>query len=278
VGPISWIAGATTATKDGFAFDFRAQASGPKPASFTPSLYKELPAGSVVAIDFPSVKEALDKLLASPSVSEQLKPLEAAGVSKSDLTGLFAKEVAVSIGGGSTAKTPELTIVSAVDDTQKALEVVNKLLGLAGLATGSQVQTTQVAGVDVKQLKVQGTTVGFAAFDGKLVITTSTTAIEAMRNGKKLTDDAAFNSAKDLAGLPDDVAALVFVNVQDGLPVFGSLASAAGNLNLGGGTPTNPLGQIPPSSVKALKPLRSVLLYAQQSGDTTTVHGFVEIK
>src|SRR5262249_26413675 len=144
-------------------------------------------------------------------------PLQALGIKPTDITGLFAKDVALEFAGG---KTPQFTVISAVDDTQKALDLVNKLLGLAGLSGGGLPQTVHVAGLDVKVVKVNGQTLAAAVFDNKLVLASSAAAIQAVKQGPHLDGAAAFKDATSNSPLPGSVSGFLYLDVKGALPLI----------------------------------------------------------
>ncbi len=58
--------------------------------------------------------------------------------------------------------------------------------------------------VDLGQVSIR-----YAAFDGKVVVTTGAQSIEEIRSGgPRLADDDAFKSARDAAGMPDETGRL----------------------------------------------------------------------
>ena len=58
---------------------------------------------------------------------------------------------------------------------------------------------------------------------------TGAQSIEEIRSGgPRLADDDAFKSARDAAGMPDETAGFVWLDIEDGLPLVVGLAEASG--------------------------------------------------
>ena len=101
-----------------------------------------------------------------------------------------------------------------------------------------------------------GFAIRYAAFDGKVVVTTGPQSIEEIRSGgPRLADDDAFKSARDAAGMPDETAGFVWLDVEDGLPLVVGLAEASGGS-----------AAIPQEFRRNLEPLRSLVAWADATG------------
>jgi hypothetical protein len=119
-------------------------------------------------------------------------------------------------------------IVDGVDE-QKANDALAALQGplLRSLSAGAQVpafQNTDVDGVTVHSVQVNPSIdLSYAIFDGMLVISTQPQGISQVRSsGDNLADTDTFEDATDR--LPDEVSALVFLNLNEVL----GLAQQAG--------------------------------------------------
>ena len=112
-----------------------------------------------------------------------------------------------------------------------------------------------------------GFSIRYAAFDGKVVVTTGPQSIEEIRSGgPRLADDDAFKSARDAAGVPDETAGFVWVDIEDGLPLVVGLAEASGGS-----------AAIPQEFRRNLEPLRSLVAWADRDGRTSTAELFLAI-
>jgi hypothetical protein len=106
----------------------------------------------------------------------------------------------------------------------------------------------------------------YAAFDGKLVVTSSQTGITALReSGARLASDSAFKDATSSAGMPSSNSGFVYVNLKDSIPAIESLAQLS--------------GQTIPSSVGGnLSPLRAFVAYGRSSGSEASFTAFLQVK
>jgi Protein of unknown function (DUF3352) len=129
-----------------------------------------------------------------------------------------------------TAATPYATLIVDDVDEGKAGDALAALQAplLRSLGTGrGQVpsfRTTDIDGVTVHSVQVSPSTdLSYAIFDGKLVVSTQPQGISQVRaSGDTLADTDAFEDATDR--LPDEVSALVFLNLDEVL----GLAQRAG--------------------------------------------------
>ena len=243
------------------------------PEEFTAELPAAVPGGAFVylgANDLESQLGALRDALAevAPDFERDIGKAEAEiGVSlDEDVFPLFAAESALYVRPGFPI--PEVTIVTQVDDEQSAVAVIDKLASEAGEYYGSaEVHTVQIAGVQAKELALnQFVSLFYAAFDGKLVITTSQQGIADLRaDGDRLADDEAFKDATEAAGMPSETTGFLYVDLDQALPtVFGLLGFA---------------GEAPPDSVQRnVEPLQSLVLYGQRDGDVAKVSGLLSIQ
>src|SRR5207237_476076 len=163
---------------------------------------------------------------------------QALGVTLAQLAALFKNETALYVRQGTPI--PEITLVSKVDDTKQAFATIDKLATRAGgFAGGGAPKSVDVGGVTAKELTIGGRfSLFYAAFDGKLVITSAQTGITGLReSGPRLADDATFKDAASAAGMPDSTSGFVYVNLKDSIPLIESAAQLGGQTipsNVGG--------------------------------------------
>jgi hypothetical protein len=269
-GNLTSIAGDVEAQDDGLGFDVVVHSSGGQtPKTYTSQLVDQVPAGALVYLSFNGLSRTLQQATKNPTVQSQLGTLQGLlGVSFSELVSLFDKEGAIYVRQG--APFPEVTIVLQTDNEQRSLGIVDRLAGrLAGFLGGGQAApptSTTVSGVTVKKLSVGPVAIYYGAFDGKLVITDSTTGISGLKEGgQKLADDPTFKDAKAAAGMPDETAGFFYLNFKDSLPLIENFAQTAGEP-----LPTQVSGN--------LAPLRSFLAYGTAAKGKSTLKGFLEIK
>jgi hypothetical protein len=182
-----------------------------------------------------------------------------------ELAALFEREAALYVRQGSPF--PEVTLALAVENEQRAMATIDGLATRLGAFAGGGAPTPQKIGdVDAKRLSIQNFAVYYAAFDGKLVLSSATTGIsELSGGGAKLDDDETFKEASESAGMPDETSGFLYVNIEDALPLLENFAQTAGE----------PL----PSEARAnAEPLRSALFYATGEQGKARVKGFLRVE
>ncbi len=266
LGKLAWIAGALQGSGDGVRLDLHAKsANGGQTATlYTSKLLSEVPGDALLFTSFNGVGRTLAQLETNPALKRFLPRIEAQlGVSLQELTPLFSREGALYVRQGTPL--PEVTLALEESDEQQALATVDRLV--AKLGGGAAPKTTTVDGVTLKQLPLGSTfSLYYGAFDGKLVITDSRTAVTGLKDkGSKLSDDDVFKTAKDKAGMGDSTLGFVYVNLKAAIPIVENFAQLQGT-------------QLPPETTKNLEPLQTFLLYGTRDGATTSATGFLGVK
>ena len=235
--------------------------------TFESKLLADVPGDAVAFVAFrggDALNKQLQQLQGEAMTKDALEEFERMSGLKFDaLTGLFKNEVALYVRAGTPF--PEVTLLLEAPIEQAALTTVDDLLKQLPLAQPCAEQ--EQAGVMVKCIGFSGITIRYAAFDGKVVVTTGVQSIEEIRSGgPRLADDDAFKSARDAAGMPDETAGFVWLDVEDGLPLIVGLAEASGDT-----------ATIPQEFRRNLEPLRSLVAWADRDGRTSTAELFLAI-
>jgi hypothetical protein len=243
------------------------------PEEFSAELPGQVPGGAFVYAGANDLERQLGTLRdvlaeAAPGIERDIGRAEAEiGVSlDEDVFPLFSAESALYLRPGFPI--PEVTIVTQVDDEQRALAVLDKLAGEVAEYYGTaDLESLDIDGVQAKELAVnQFFSVFYAAFDGKLVITTSREGIADLRaSDGRLADDAAFKDATEAAGMDDETTGFLYVDLEQALPVFAGLMGF-------GGTAT------PDWLDRNLEPLQSLVLYGERDGDVARLVGLLSIQ
>jgi hypothetical protein len=266
-GTLKSIAGQVTAADDGVGFDVVTRTEGgTQPKQFAAKLVDAVPADVFLYASFSGLGDQLKQVSSNPQLQEQLGMVQGLlGISVSELAELFQGEAAFYVRQG--APIPEITLAVTVENEQQAMAMVDRLAQrLAQFAGGGAPTATKIGDVDAKQLRVQNFAVYYAAFDGKLVITSATTGIsELSGGGAKLADDETFTQAKEAAEMPDETAGFVYVNIEDLLPVIENFAQTAGE-------------PLPSEARSNAEPLRSALFYATAEEGKARLKGFLRIE
>ncbi|HET9241865.1 MAG TPA: hypothetical protein VFN99_00390, partial [Gaiella sp.] len=188
------------------------------------------------------------------------------GVSlEEDIAPLFAEEGGVYVRRG--ALIPEVTLVTQVDDEEQALATLDDLTGRIGtFLPFGQPERTDVDGVEVRRVPLSGpVSLGYAAFDGLLVVTTDTEGIADLRADEdRLADADAFEEALDRAGMPGETSGFAYVDLEETLPLLFGFAE----VGLGGTSEAR----------RYTEPLQSVVVWGEQEGSTQSFSLFVGVE
>jgi hypothetical protein len=265
-GNLLWVAASAEAQADGLTVHAIAKSDKDVPlANYSSDLVKQVPAGVLAYLSFKGLDGVIRSLADNPAVQKQLGSIEQSlGVTLADLAPLFAGEGALYVRQG--IPLPEITLTLEVSDEAAARSTADKLFTRLAPALGGEISTTTVAGVQVKQIRTSSISLYYGVFDGKLVVTDSTTGIAGLKDtGAKLADDSLFKDAKDAAGMPDSTAGFLYVNLKDAIPLIENLVTAQG-------------GTISPTVQQNLEPLNTALVYGSVNGQQAELTGFVGVK
>lgn len=241
--------------------------SAPPPKPYRAQLLDLVPSGAIAVVSFADLDGVLGGAAGNPSLKKQLGPLGAgAGKELAALAALFEDEGVLYARTG--LPLPEVTLVVKVNDEQGALATLDKALRqVTGLLGGGRPSVAvQLDGVPARRFDLGAVALYAAAFDGKLVVTDSRSAVGRLRGGgPRLVDDPRFEEAKKAAGLPDETTGFAYVDLETAGPLVESLSGVA-NVKI-------------PAEVKDnLSALRTLVLYGSGGGPTTTVKLYVGIK
>ena len=165
---------------------------------------------------------------------------------------------------------PTITIATEVEDEARAREVADRLAQRASMfVEGVEVADVDVGGIAAKRVTLPdagGTSVLYAVFDGKLVLTSTEAGLLAFREeGPRLSDDEAYQGARDAAGAPDEAAGFGYANVTALIDLF---------LGYVEGLPGGPA----PDRREAVEPLPSLFLWTESGDGKATLEGFLRIE
>ena len=263
------VGGTVSAEEGGLRFHATGKTTQPTD-TFEASLPDELPAGAIAYVGFNNLAKGVRESLknageANQQFDQQLGQIELAlGLSLDrDVLPLFEQEGAIAVyPAASGSGLPGVQLVLNVDD-QAAMGTIDKLLARAaqfspGVPTP---QSIDIGGVKAQAIEYQGTTIVYAAFDGKLVITNAADTIEAMQgSGEKLADDQTYVSARENADVPEETSGIFYVNLNSAFDVVQSLSEQR------------------PQVQENVEPLDSFLLYSTADDGRVTVSGFLAIQ
>jgi hypothetical protein len=264
------VGGTVSAEEGGLRFQATGKTTQPTD-TFEASLPDQLPAGAIAYIGFNNLAKGVRESLknageANQQFDQQLGQAELAlGLSiDRDVLPILEKEGAIAVyPAASGSGVPGIQLVMEVDDQEQAIETIDKLLARAAqFAPGIPTpRSIDIGGVKAKAIEYQGTTIVYAGFDGKLVITNSTDTIEAMQaGGNKLADDQTYVSARENADVPGETSGIFYVNLNSAFDLVQSLSEQ------------------PPQVQENVEPLDSFLLYSTADDGRVTVSGFLAIQ
>jgi hypothetical protein len=214
---------------------------------------------------FSAFRDGLSQL--EPDFDRQLGQAEGfLGVSlEEDIAPLFAGEGAVYVRRG--APIPEITLLTTVEDEQKAVGTLDDLVtGLGSFLPVQEPTRVQIAGVEARELPLQPPfSLFYAAFDGALVVTTSGQGIADLReSGDHFADEEAFKDAADTAGLPEETSGWGYVDLGEVLPLLLDFAAVADT-------------GVPPEARGNTEPLKSLVFWSTAEDRTATFSLFLGI-
>jgi hypothetical protein len=267
---LDWVAVAAFADDDGLQVEGDAKSTtgdslvGP---AYSSKLISGVPADAFAFLTYHgrSGSDPLSRLRENPSFSEGLRQVEQElGMPLDDVLALFQHETAFYVRPG--AGLPEFSLVLEAPDTAQALTTIDRLAARVAKLAGARLGTEQEDGLDVKTLDFGAITVRWAAFDGRVLLTTAPSGISDYRSsGDKLADSSPYRDALDGAGAPEKTNGLVYLDVADVAALVENYAGLAGD-------------KLPPDLEQNLKPLRSFVAYGSSHGDLTTFAAKLAIK
>jgi hypothetical protein len=230
----------------------------------------ELPAGAAALVSFNDVAGQFDATREQlgaqiPDLDRQLAEAERVlGVSiEDDLLPLLGGEGALAV--YPSPLIPTVTLAVEVDDEARAAATVDRIVArLAGQGPGVETRETEIAGVPAKEVRLEEMfAIYYAAFDGKLVVTTTAAGIEGFRDeGTKLAEDERLKDATEAAGMPDETAGFVYVHADEAVALLEGVAALQGE-------------NIPSDVRENLEPLGTAVFYS--SNEDVCFSGFLTI-
>ena len=269
---IDWYTVQASAEDDGVRFEGAGKGQATQGAlgayeRFTSKLVPQIPDGALAVMSFrggKAVSDSLDAYRDQPGFEEGLRQFEEmVGVSLDQILPLFENEVAFYVRPGSPI--PELTLVLEAPNEERALDIVDKLMGRVVTLGDGERSTSSVDGVSITSMSFGGFAVHYGAFEQRVVITSSRNGIRDFRaDGSKLADDQTFGGAVEAAGMPDENSGFVYLNLREGIPLLLDFAAMAD-------------GEVPREVTENVRPLTSFLAYGDYEGGEGTFTAFLEI-
>jgi hypothetical protein len=230
---LDWASAYAEAREDGPAVGFSVHSDDFVAETYESSRIESAPADALAFLSF-----------GADAIREQrsaLAPLtQLLGIDVSGLLGGVRGEGALWVRAGSGG--PEVTLVVESQDPDQAREALEDLLDRLPLP------------------------VRVGVVDGQIVATTASSPAAALQtSGDSLSDDEDFREAADVAGLPDETAGFLYLDVADALPFLGLLAGLGGDA-------------VPDELLENARPIRSVLAWSETGEDESSQTLFLHIQ
>ncbi len=239
---------------------------------FSSNLIDDVPGDAVAFLTFRGNDSFAKQARSSPTYRRSLRELERefGGVPLEQLFAIFEGEVALYVRPGTPF--PEVTLLVAVNSDEpaesEAFQNVDTVMSVVMQFRAAQPchAPTVEDGITVKCVSFGKVEVRYAGFDEKVVVTTGQSPVSELRaRGDKLPDSDAFKGSREAAGLPDETAGFVWIDVAKAVPMIVGFAQAAGE------------EPIPPEVRANLEPLKSLLLWGDADGRTRSFSAFAQI-
>jgi hypothetical protein len=225
-------------------------------------LLEAAPEGALAFISGNGYGQVEESLNRTPGTFDQFRDM--LGVDLQGVFKLLDGEFAFWVGRG--APIPEVTFLAEAKDEAAAMAALDKLAGLATAEAGAQTRTTEIDGVPAKQVVIEGFPITYAAFDGRVIVTSRPGAISDVRErGDSLADDEDFKAAKDDAGMGDATFGFVYLNIEELAALVEGFAGASG-------------GEIPPEVARNLEPLGAFVFYGSGEAEDLKLSAFLSIE
>lgn len=278
-GGVPWVSFSASAEDRGgrieAAVGFAGDPEGYVGPSYEASLPDVVPAGALAYVSFNDLEGQLSKLRdvfasVEPDIERDIGRFESEiGVSlEEDVGPLLAGEGALYVRQG--AFIPEVTLVLEVENEEEAMTTLDDLVeGLGDTVDLGTPQPAEIAGVQARQVDISPpVALYYAAFDGRLVVTTQRAGIEDLReDDDRLADDELFRDALEDADMPGETVGFLFVNLRETIPyVFGLIGGFVGD---GGG--------VPDEVRRNVEPLEHLVVYGTRDGDVLELSAFLAI-
>jgi hypothetical protein len=201
-----------------------------------------------------------------PAASSALEGAERMlGVTLEDVSTLFNREIVLWVRPG--AIIPEVTLVLEVENEDEARATLDRLVQAAGSLGGDlETRPRTVDGVAATELDLGDFSILYATFDGRLVLTSQPTGIEALTGDEdRLVDEDRYKDSVEAAGVPDDENVVLWVDLEETLGLVETLAEL-------GDEP------LPPEARANLEPLRAVVFSASSSFEEGSMRLFLHVR
>lgn len=258
---VDWLSAALAAQHGGvkLALGTRTPGGG---TQYEPKLFDRVPADAVAALSFGGTQATVDKIEDKVPLRDFFQKLESVtGVSVGGVLDIFSGEGVLYVRRG--APVPEVTLVLAPPDVDKAFENMSRIAENAARQGGTTVRSVTEGGRQIQVVEAQGVTVRYARIDDAVIVTTGSRGIDDfLANGAKLASSDAFERAAEEVGLEGRTGGFAYVDIDGILPLADDLASD---------------DPVPADARDVVQSLDSFILESSADGDVTTLTGVLRL-
>lgn len=284
-------AAAIQTEQDGIRFEAVAPTEGGEELdTYQADLPGDLPAGALAYVSFNNLADPIRAFVKCAGeqdeiVDRTLAQVELAlGVSlEEDVLPLFENEGALVLYRGSQAdllssgaeinvdlsQYVTASLVLKVEDEGKARTTIDRIAERAQAFAGEQitVRKREIVDVEATELAFGDFSLVYAAFDGKLVVTTTDDGISTLldEDGEKLEGDEIYEQALESSGAPDETTGFFYANLEAGLDYALTLIQASGET-------------VPPQVRDNLEPLQSFLVHGSFGDGEAKAAGLLRVE
>jgi hypothetical protein len=260
---IDWLSAAVSAEDEGIRLALGTRTPDGGGTRYEPELFARVPADAVVALSFGGTQGLLDRVQGSLPIDDIAEQVEAtSGVSVDGFLDALSGEGLLYVRAGD--RIPEVTLVLAPPDAEKAWETVDRAAHSLARQVDAEVESVTEDGREVRRVAVRDFTLRYARLDeDTVVVTTGAGGIRMFADeGPKLVTSDAYLRAAEEVGLHERTSGFVYLDIDGLLPLVEDLAGEE---------------QVPPDARDVVEALDSFILQSSADGDTTTVSGFVRL-
>jgi hypothetical protein len=266
-GQLDFVTASLRAEGDGVRLAGTARAAGePKtePKVFSSKLIEDVPGDAIALLTFRGDSSFTRQAQSSPTYRRALRQFQKMyGLRLDKLLEVFRGEVALYV--RPAIPFPQFTLLVS-EATDAGARNVNQLFKALASSEGAKpCPTRSEDGIRVRCVDFGQIDLRLAVVDGKIVVTTGPSPVaELSSSGTKLPDSEAYKDAVKAAGMPDETAGLLWIDLAKAVPMILGFADASDE-------------PVPPDVRANLEPLKSFLAWGDADGRTSSFSAFLGI-
>lgn len=260
-GQLQWLAVALSSQSDSAKLDGVVKTSQSFGTPFKAKLLSQVPLGALAVVSFHGSAQLTSQLTQNPAVTKAAGPVKQfLGVALNDLTALVEGEGALYVAEG--IPYPEVTLILEQRHPEAAMATMNTIA--EKLATSFKGKLTDYPGSDIKKLHLGGIAIYYGIVNRNLIISDASGHL-LTGPGVPLFDDPVYTKAREAAGLPDQRAGLVYLNLKKTIPLLQNYVETLG-------------ATVPRDVLLNLAPLESFIAYATGDGSVTKFSALLKVR